>query len=257
MMSIAQRISAIQERIAAAARRAGRNPDEVRLVAVTKTHPPELIAQAVAAGVHDLGENRIQEAEGKVNALATLEPRPTWHLIGHLQRNKAKTAVGLFDIVHSLDSLRLAETLNRHAAARAIAEDQRPLPVLLQVNVSGEASKEGFDLPGGPEHTAQWPQFQAEVEQILALSHLQIRGLMTIAPFADDPEVARPVFRTLRTLRATLAQQFPQADWAHLSMGMTDDFEVAIEEGATIVRIGRAIFGARAEPDSTQPESGS
>lgn len=245
MMSIAQHIAVIQERIAAAARRAGRNPDEVRLVAVTKTHPPELIAQAVAAGVYDLGENRIQEAEGKVSALATLEPRPTWHLIGHLQRNKAKTAVGLFDMVHSLDSLRLAETLNRHAA-RAEAEDQRPLPVLLQVNVSGEAGKEGFDLPGGPEHAAQWPQFQAEVEQILALPQLQVRGLMTIAPFADDPEVARPVFRMLHTLRATLAQQFPQADWSQLSMGMTDDFEVAIEEGATIVRIGRAIFGARA-----------
>jgi PLP dependent protein len=246
MMSIAQRIAAIQERIAAAARRAGRNPAEVRLIAVTKTHPPELIAQAVTAGVHDLGENRIQEAEGKVSALATLEPRPTWHLIGHLQRNKAKTAVGLFDMFHSLDSLRLAETLNRHAAARATADDQRPLPVLLQVNVSGETGKEGFNLSGGPDHAAQWPHFQAEVEQILALPHLQVRGLMTIAPFADDPEVARPVFRMLRTLRVTLAQQFPQADWSQLSMGMTDDFEIAIEEGATIVRIGRAIFGARA-----------
>lgn len=245
MMSIAQRIAAIQERIAAVARRSGRDPAEVRLVAVTKTHPPELIAQVVAAGVRDLGENRIQEAVGKVSASAIRESRPTWHLIGHLQRNKAKTAVGLFDMIHSLDSLRLAETLNRHVAARAEAEDQRPLPVLLQVNVSGEAGKEGFDLPGGPEHAAQWPHFREEVEQILALPHLQVRGLMTIAPFADDPEVARPVFRTLRTLRVTLAQQFPQADWSQLSMGMTDDFEVAIEEGATVVRIGRAIFGAR------------
>jgi hypothetical protein len=244
MTSIAQRIAAIQERITAAARRANRDPATIRLVAVTKTHPPDLIAQAVTAGVSDLGENRIQEAEAKVSALAALEPCPTWHLIGHLQRNKAKTAVGLFDMVHSLDSLRLAETLNRHAAARPGGQPQ--LPVLLQVNVSGEASKEGFNLPGGPEHASQWSQFQVEVEQILALPHLQIQGLMTIAPFADDPEVARPVFRTLRTLRTTLAQQFPQADWSHLSMGMTDDFEIAIEEGATIVRIGRAIFGARA-----------
>lgn len=242
-MSVAERIMTIQERIAAAARRAGREPAAVRLIAVTKTHPPELIAAAVAAGVYHLGENRLQEAEGKIAALADDRPRLTWHLIGHLQRNKARGAVALFDMIHSLDSLRLAETLNRHAAARRA--NQQPLPVLLQVNVSGETSKEGFDLPGGLENRTGLPPLLQAVEQILMLPHLQVQGLMTIAPFLPNPELARPTFVMLNRLRDTLARHFPQADWSQLSMGMTDDFEVAIAEGATMVRIGRAIFGER------------
>lgn len=242
MQTLTDRVEAIQARIAAAARRTGRDPAEVTLVAVTKTHPPALVAEALAAGLRHFGENRVQEAETKIAALATADPRPTWHLIGHLQRNKAKPAARLFDIVHSLDSLRLAETLDR--ALAAMPGGQR-LPALLQVNVSGEASKEGFDLPGGVTNQAGLPLFLAEVERILALPHLQIQGLMTIAPYTPDPEAARPVFRALRRLRDTLARHCPAAGWTQLSMGMTDDFEVAIEEGATLVRVGRALFGER------------
>jgi hypothetical protein len=237
--TLAQRIARVRERIAAAARRAGRDPDSVRLIAVSKTHPASLIRQAIAAGISDLGENRIQEATPKIEALRDTAAR--WHLIGHVQRNKARAAAQHFAMLHTLDSLRLAETLERQAATHAPA----PLPVLLQVNVSGEASKEGFALPGGADNTAQWPDFAAAVERILALPHLRVSGLMTVAPLLPDPAAARPVFRCLRQLQATLAHQFPSADWQRLSMGMTDDFEIAIEEGATDVRIGRALFGAR------------
>lgn len=260
MNSIVERIALVHDRMAAAARRAGRAPDEITLVAVTKTHPVDVIAEAIAAGVHDLGENRVQEAEQKIPQFPGGQTGLTWHLIGHLQRNKAKTATHLFDIVHSLDSLRLAETLNRHVEtldATTIPSTPQPstanvqplvrrrLPVLLQVNVSGEASKEGFDLPGGPENHTHLALFLADVERMLALPHLHVQGLMTIAPLVSEPEQARPVFRTLRRLRDLLARRFPATDWPHLSMGMTDDFEVAIEEGATIIRVGRAIFGAR------------
>jgi PLP dependent protein len=238
----AERLAAVQQRIAAAARRAGRDPQEITLVAVTKTHPPEMIAAAIEAGALQLGENRIQEAEAKIAALSARRPQLTWHLIGHLQRNKARRAAALFDMVHSVDSLRLAESLSRAAAEE---HNGKVLPILLQVNVSGEAGKEGFDLPGGAENRAQLPPFLSTVEQILALPALRVSGLMTIAPFVDDPQTVRPVFRDLRRLREALAQHFPAANWQHLSMGMTDDFEVAIEEGATIVRIGRAIFGER------------
>jgi PLP dependent protein len=259
METIATRIAAVRERIAAAARRASRPVEELTLVGVTKTHPPQVVAQALAAGLTDLGENRVQEAEAKIAALAADRARLTWHLIGHLQRNKARKAAALFDLVHSLDSLRLAETLNR-----AVEETRRPdsemssassenllvspsacLPVLIQVNVSGEASKEGFALAGWEARPPILDTFLAEVEALLALPHLRVRGLMTIAPWGADPEQARPTFRAARRLRDTLAQRFPQADWSALSMGMTDDFEVAIEEGATLVRVGRAIFGER------------
>jgi hypothetical protein len=217
------------------------------MIAVTKTHAAEVVAQAVAAGLYDLGENRVQEAEPKIAALSAQHPAPRWHLIGHLQRNKARRAVQLFDMVHSLDSLRLAQALDRHMREQATPTRQR-LPVLLQVNVSGEASKEGFALPGGVANRDQVPPLLAAIEQILALPHLHVQGLMTVAPLLDDPRAARPIFQALRSLRDMLAQQFPQADWHHLSMGMTDDFEVAIEEGATLVRIGRALFGERPTP---------
>jgi hypothetical protein len=264
MNSIAEHIAAVQERIAAAARRAGRPGAEIALVGVTKTHPPEVIAQALAAGLSNFGENRVQEAEAKIAALAAERDRISWHLIGHLQRNKASKAAALFDIVHSLDSLRLAEALNRYAAEdggwrmedggrdspssilhppSSISASR--LPVLLQVNVSGEATKEGFALAGWQERPPVLGAFLAEVEALLALPHLSVRGLMTIAPWAPGSESARPTFRSARRLRDHLAQRFPQADWSTLSMGMTDDFEVAIEEGATLVRVGRAIFGAR------------
>jgi pyridoxal phosphate enzyme (YggS family) len=247
MDTLAERIAAVRERIAAAARRANRSPADVRLVGVTKTHPPETIAAALAAGLAEFGENRVQEAEAKIGTLAAERARITWHLIGHLQSNKARRAAALFDIIHSVDSLHLAEALSRYAAQAAELRPTplSPLPILLQVNVSGEAAKEGFDLAAWWERPAALAAFLADVERILALPGLRVRGLMTIAPWGEDPALARPTFRAASALRDTLAQRFPAADWPELSMGMTDDFEVAIEEGATLVRVGRAIFGSR------------
>ncbi|MCS6839512.1 MAG: YggS family pyridoxal phosphate-dependent enzyme [Roseiflexus sp.] len=244
METLIERLTAVRERIAAAARRVGRDPATIRLVGVTKAHPAEVIRMALDAGLCDIGENRVQEAEAKMAALAAERHRLTWHLIGHLQTNKAKKAAMLFDIVHSVDSLRLAQILDRYAA-EVRREAQGRLPVLLQVNVSGEATKSGFALWGWNEQPDVYERFCADVEQILALPHLDVRGLMTIAPWTPDPEQVRPVFRAVRRLRDDLAQRFPAAVWHELSMGMTDDFEIAIEEGATMVRIGRAIFGER------------
>jgi len=246
--SIAMRVDSVRERIAAAARRAGRSPEEIRLVGVTKTHPPDLVVQALAAGLHDFGENRVQEAEPKIAALAADRSAITWHLIGHLQSNKAKRAATLFDMIHSVDSLHLAEALARgvgSSPSNPQPPTPNPLSVLLQVNVSGEASKDGFDLAGWEERADLLDGFFAEVERLLALPQLRVGGLMTIAPWGDDPAAARPTFRSARLLREALARRFPAADWSALSMGMTDDFEMAIEEGATIVRVGRAIFGSR------------
>jgi len=237
--TIASNLAAVQQRLAEAARRGGRSPQEITLVAVTKTVPLPSILIAYALGLRDFGENRVQEAAAKI---AGARPQATdirWHLVGHLQTNKAKAAVELFDFIQSVDSLHLAEALERRAQVAG-----RRLPVLLEVNVSGEASKSGFAAAGtGP---AAWREaLLPAVERLLALPHLDVQGLMTIAPLASDAEQARPYFRALRQLRDELQQRFPQTSWRHLSMGMTDDFEVAIEEGATIVRLGRAIFGER------------
>ncbi|MFQ3663642.1 MAG: YggS family pyridoxal phosphate-dependent enzyme, partial [Chloroflexaceae bacterium] len=181
--TIASRLDQVLERIARAAARANRDPAAITLVAVTKTHPPEIIAEAIAAGVRDLGENRVQEAALKIPALAAAYPVARWHLIGHLQRNKAKPAIELFDVIHSVDSLRLAETLNRHLQERAAGQTRaRRMPILLQVNVSGESSKEGFDLPGGLANRVGLEALLPEVERIVALPCLEVRGLMTIAP---------------------------------------------------------------------------
>jgi len=208
----------VRQRVERAAERAGRSPADVTIVAVSKSFPPQAIEEAVAAGIAHLGENRVQEAAAKIPGLRPLPV--TWHLVGHLQTNKAKTALELFDIIHSVDSLHLAEVLSQRA--------QRPLPVFLEVNVAGEASKFGFP-PG---------EVAAAAQAVARLPRLDLRGLMTVAPFVSDPETVRPVFRELCRLRDALG--LPD-----LSMGMTDDFEVAIEEGATLVRIGRAIFGER------------
>lgn len=225
---IAANLARVQERIAAAARRVGRDPKEITLVAVTKTVPVEAITIAYNLGLRHFGENRVQEA------LQKLPGRPsgaTWHMIGHLQRNKAKVAARIFDTVHSVDSVALAQELDRHCRALG-----KRLPVLLEVNVAGEASKFGFPPEGA---------FWEAVEQILALPGLEVQGLMTVAPITTDPETVRPVFRRLRELKDELRRHWPTLAWPHLSMGMTDDFEVAIEEGATMVRLGRAIFGLR------------
>ena len=216
--TIAERVAHVRQRVERAAERAGRSPADVAIVAVSKSFPRQAIEEAVAAGIAHLGESRVQEAAAKIPGLRRLPV--TWHLVGHLQANKAKTAVELFDIIHSVDSLHLAEVLSHRA--------QRPLPVLLEVNAAGETSKFGFP----PSEVA------AAAQAVARLPHLDLRGLMTVAPWASDPEAVRPIFRHLRRLRDALG--LPE-----LSMGMTDDFEVAIEEGATLVRIGRAIFGER------------
>ena len=213
-------IEQVRERITRACQRVDRAPDEVTLIAVTKTVAPSAIATAFTLGLRHFGENRVQEAEAKIGQLPALKPRPTWHMVGHLQTNKTKVAVAIFDILHSVDSIRLAEVISRRT--------QKTLPVLLEVNVSGEASKSGFSIT----------EVAPALEAIARLPRLEIRGLMTIAPLMADAEQVRPVFRKLRSLRDSFGLK-------HLSMGMTDDFEVAIEEGATLVRIGRAIFGER------------
>ena len=220
--TIAERIEAVRLQIANACLRSGRSPEAVTVVAVTKGFPPEAVREAFAAGLSHFGENRVQEAQGKIPLLAGLAPRPTWHMVGHLQTNKVKTALSLFDIIQSVDSLHLAQEISRRAP-----ESVR-VPVLLEVNVAGEAAKYGFSPDELP----------AAAEQVRSLPGLEVRGLMTVAPMAGDPQEARPVFRRLRSLAQSL-------DLRDLSMGMSDDFEVAVEEGATIVRVGRAIFGER------------
>ncbi len=225
---LAENIARVRARIVAAAHRADRDPAEITLVAVSKTKPVELVEMAYNLGVTDFGENRVQEALPKIEHFHPQGMR--WHLIGHLQSNKAGKVVAPFACVHSVDSLHLAQVLSRHAL-----EQGRTLAILLQVNVSGEASKEGMT----PEETP------AIARQIAALPALQIEGLMTIAPLARDPEEVRPVFRALRLLRDQLRGEVTASNWEQLSMGMTDDYTVAIEEGATLVRVGRAIFGQR------------
>ena len=225
---MAANIAHVRSTIAEAALRVGRAPEEITLVAVSKTMPVELVQMAYNLGVTDFGENRVQEALPKIAAFHPQDLR--WHMIGHLQSNKASKVVSSFYCVHSVDSLHLAQTLNRYAG-----EHGRQLPVLLQVNVSGELSKEGMSPAEALELTRQFAE----------LPHIQVEGLMTIAPLVEDPEQVRPVFRELRILRDQLRAELPSCSWQHLSMGMTGDYRVAIEEGATIVRIGRAIFGER------------
>jgi len=233
-MSIAENIAELRERINDAARRAGRIPDEIALMGVTKTHPPERIREAYQAGLRLFGENRVQEFAGKAAALADLAGSE-WHMIGHLQTNKAAKAVELFGAVDSVDSLKLAEKLE--AAARGMG---KKLDVLIEVNVGGEAAKSGV-APESP-----------ELEEILVasprLEGLSFRGLMTVPPYTEDPDGARPYFRKLRALRDKIAERkLPALGLDVLSMGMSHDFEVAIEEGSTCVRVGTAIFGERAK----------
>lgn len=240
---IAANLEAVQDRIGQAARRAGRDPGEVTLIGVTKTHPVEHVLAAYEAGLRHFGENRVEEASQKIPEFRRRLPGAdvTWHMIGHVQSRKAGPVLAHFDTVHSVDSLKLAERLNRLAER----EDRPPIPILLECNVSGEAAKYGFELSGWQTDPAQLEAFEATCRQIGALERLQLQGLMTMAPIVPDPEATRPVFRALAALRRRLQADLPGLGWPHLSMGMTDDFEVAIEEGATLVRVGRAIFGPR------------
>ena len=223
--SLQNRLSRVHDRIVAAAGRAGIDAASVTLVAVSKMMPVSVIQTALDAGVKIFGENRVQEARDKI---ATLGGRATWHLVGHLQTNKAKIAVQLFEVIHSLDSLKLAEALDR--SGQQLGKTVR---CLLEVNLGGEESKSGTS------EEAVRPLLEAAMQ----LTHLRIEGLMAIPPFLPDPEQVRPFFRRLRGLRDKLAQE--GFGLSQLSMGMTHDFEVAIEEGATMVRIGTAIFGPR------------
>jgi pyridoxal phosphate enzyme (YggS family) len=231
-MSITQNVADVRQRIALAARSVGRNPHDVTLMAVSKTFAPEHIREAYAAGLRVFGENRVQEFAGKAGALADLRDAE-WHMIGHLQTNKAAKAVELFTAVDSVDSVRLAGRLND--AAQQIG---KKLGVLIEINVGGEAAKSGMP----PES----PELMKLLQSAPSLEHLEFRGLMTIPPFSEDPQQARPYFRKLRELRdRILAQTLPNVRMEVLSMGMSHDFEVAIEEGSTCVRIGTAIFGER------------
>jgi hypothetical protein len=258
MVDVEANLRDVQRRIAEAAGRAGRDAAEITLVAVTKMFTVDHIQAAYELGVRHIGENRVYEAAEKIPIVNqwveeehALAP-PTWHMVGHLQSRKARDAIQLFDIVHSVDTLKLAKRLDRAPplspptlGGRKGEREGQTMPILLEANVSGEESKYGFALDRWVEDEAQRERFFAIVEEILALPQVEVQGLMTMAPIVADPEEARPYFQRLRRLRDALAARFPGEHWQHLSMGMTDDFEVAIEEGATMVRIGRAIFGER------------
>ncbi len=229
MTYLSDNIARVRGRIAEACLRAGRRPEDVKLVAVSKTVAPDRIRQAYEAGLRDFGENRVQEADAKRSALSDLTV--TWHLVGHLQTNKAKLARQLFHWVHSVDSLRLAQRLDQ----AAVCSGER-LPVLLEVNLGAESTKSG----------AREHEVLPLAEQVGRLETLELRGLMTLPPFFEDPQQARPFFRRLHELAATIEwANLPGVSTRELSMGMSHDFEVAIEEGATIIRVGTAIFGPR------------
>lgn len=226
---LASNIAAVHASIKEAAERVGRRLEEITLIAVSKTKPVTMVEMAYRLGVTNFGENRVQEALPKI---AEFRPQGIrWHMIGRLQSNKAHKVVSSFDAVHSIDSLNLAQVLNRYAEI----EKRERLPVLLEVNIAGEQSKAGMSVAEVPD----------VARQIAELPYLDLQGLMTIAPRVEDPEEVRPIFRALRSLQERLRDEVPDCSWQHLSMGMTDDYCIAIEEGATIVRVGRAIFGER------------
>ncbi len=225
MTDIGTNVARVRGRIAEAALRSGRRPEDVTLVGVTKTVGLDRIREVVACGVRALGENRVQEARTKVSEVSEV----TWHLVGNLQRNKVKEALRLFRVIHSVDSFALAEELDRRGAE---PKGMGPVEILIQVNISGESQKHGVQPEDAP----------GLVAQAVRLAGVNVRGLMGMAPLVDQPDEARPYFRRLRELRDRIAEALPGSGASDLSMGMTDDFEVAIEEGATMVRVGRALF---------------
>lgn len=227
-MTIAACVGEVKERIARVARRANRNPEEITLVAVTKTVDVERIREAIAAGIRICGESRVQEAMPK---LSVLHQAASWHFIGHLQRNKVKYIAGEVELIHSVDSIELCEEIGRQAQKRGIIQD-----ILLEVNISGEEEKFGVGLPDAAD----------AVKTMAGIRGVSLKGMMTIPPFSEEPEDSRPCFRRLRELRdEIIGMGISPPDFRELSMGMSNDFEVAIEEGATLVRIGTAIFGRR------------
>jgi len=231
---IADRYNTVLEQIAAAAISVNRHPDRIRLVVVTKAHPIEVVRAVVEAGAQILGENYVEEALPKIQALAN--PKVEWHMIGHIQSRKARYICENFAWAHSLDRWKAASKLDRFASEAGVR-----FPVLLECNVSGEDSKFGFPVW----NEDQWPEFLDEVAPILTLPHLEVRGLMTIPPWNPDPGASRPYCVRINRVRDALQKQFPAESWSELSMGMSHDFQVAIQEGATIVRVGTAIVGPR------------
>lgn len=225
----------VLDQIAAAARTSGRDPEEIRLVVVTKTQPLGIIQAAIEAGVRIFGENYPEEGAVKIQSLPE-QSGVEWHMIGHVQSRKARLVADHFALLHSLDSLKLAHRLDRFAAER-----NRVLPVLLEFNTGGEASKSGWNAVD----ESRWNEFLPEIAPLLDLPNLHVQGLMTMPPLGTDPQESRRFFLRLRRLRDHLAAQYPRADWHELSMGTSSDFEVAVEEGATLVRVGTAIVGAR------------
>ncbi|RME91277.1 MAG: YggS family pyridoxal phosphate-dependent enzyme [Anaerolineae bacterium] len=232
---IRERYERALEQIEAAARSAGRDPRDVRLVVVSKAQPLTVVRAAIAAGIRLLGENYPEEAVEKMQALAA-ETEVEWHMIGHVQSRKARLVAEHFALLHSLDRLKLARRLDRFAA-----EAGRTLPVLLEFNVSGEATKYGW--PAWDENA--WEALVPEIAQVLQFEHLRVRGLMAMPPLPREAEESRPYFRRLRRLRDFLSRRFPEIAWEELSMGTSADFVIAVQEGATLVRVGQAILGPR------------
>lgn len=229
MGTISENLTDINDRISRAARKAGRRPDEVQLIAVTKTVEPKKIKEAVSAGIRVFGENYVKEAEEKISKIK--DPSVRWHFIGHLQKNKAKLAAELFDVIHTIDSPELAVELNKKAHA--------PIDVLIEVNIAREKTKAGVDAEGAVKLSRAFPN----------LPNLRLKGLMTIPPFTEDAESSRPYFVALRRLAERInKERIPGVFLRELSMGMSNDFEVAVEEGATMIRVGTALFGPRGTP---------
>lgn len=239
-MTVADNIQRVNDSISAACAKAGRDPADVALVGISKLKPPQAILNAVAAGLRHIGENRVEEAMAKIPlAQAESKTSVTWHMVGHVQSRKAKQVVSLFDVVQSVDSVRLARRLSRQAGER-----RKTLQVMLEINVSGEASKHGFAGYNWYQDSAVRERLWLDMIQCLEFPHLKVTGLMTMAPFRAEEKVIRRVFADLYALRDELQSALgrPLPD---LSMGMTDDYPIAIEEGATVIRVGRAIFGER------------
>lgn len=232
---IKNNLDSVKKRIAESAAKVGRDPAEIKLVAVTKLMPKEVILAGIEAGICCFGENYPEQAAEKIASM-DMDKVIEWHMIGHIQSRKADTVCKFFDMVHSLDRMKIARYLDRYAN-----EQNRIMPVLLEVNLSGEESKYGWDASS----ESSWRNLLADFQKILGYKNIRVRGLMTMPPFYEDPEKTRPIYRELRRLKIFLQERIPEANWDELSIGTSFDFPVAVEEGATIVRIGTEIFGPR------------